>query len=255
MKYNCLIIAHINPWCDIYVMTNENMTNGYIITNDLFYVTNLPNIQVRYTRTMQGHQGDTDQDKFINYIGAHYTELKNKYRTFCSLQNYKFDDDIFQDTILKCYEAIRKKGGLKDTTPYGMESYMFISFKLNMKREGQYARNMHRVFLDDDDFFQEFSKFYNAKGSEHDKLRHDLYVDFSVVYIVHLVESNFSPDHAYLFKLKTLCGYTYKQLQDKTHIKGARNMVIEVMNWLKQNVTVKSVNDAFTDVFGNNFDE
>ena len=232
------------------------MTNGNFHSDNLFYVTYISYFQGGIYRAMPRHQGDiSDQDKFINYIGAHLDELKNKYKTFCSLNNYEWDEDIFSDTILKCYEAIQRKGKLNDTTPYGMESYFFISFKLNIKREGQYARNMHRVIMDDADFQQAFADYTQGKGTEHDKLRHDLYNDFSVMYIVHLVENNFDTDHAYLFKLKTLCGYTYKQLQDKTHIKGARNMVIEVMNWLKSNVTVKNVNDAFSDVFGDVFND
>lgn len=231
-------------------MTNDN--HSYF----LFYATHISHIQVGIHRTMPKLERNIpDQEKFINHISQHYDELKNKYRTFCTLNNYQWDEDIFEDTILKCYEAIQRKGKLNDTTPYGMESYFFISFKLNLKREGQYARNMHRVIMDDDDFFKAFSEYTESKGTEHDKLRHDLYVDFACMYIVHLVEENFTSDHTYLFKLKTLCGYTYKQLQEKTRIKGARNMVIEVMNWLKANVTVKLVNDAFSDVFGDIFND
>lgn len=232
------------------------MTNGNYNTNCLFFSTHISHIQVGIHRTMPRLERDiSDQDKFIKYIGDHLDELKNKYKTFCGLNNYEWDEDIFSDTILKCYDAIKRKGKLNDTSPYGMESYFFISFKLNIKREGQYARNMHRVMMDEGDFLKAFSEYSNGKGTANDKLKHDLYNDFSVMYIIHLVEDNFSQEHAYLFKLKTLCGYTYKQLQDKTRIKGARNMVIEVMNWLKANVTVKSVNDAFNDVFGDIFND
>ena len=34
----------------------------------------------------------TDQDKFINYISEHYNELKAKYRTFCGLNGYHWDE-------------------------------------------------------------------------------------------------------------------------------------------------------------------
>ena len=77
----------------------------------------------------------SDTDKFMHYINDHYNHLKYKYINFCREKGYQWDEDIFQDTILKCHDAINKKGKLQDTTDYGIESYFFISFKMNLKRE------------------------------------------------------------------------------------------------------------------------
>ena len=188
-----------------------------------------------------------DKEIFINYINDHYELLKNKYKKFCDEKDYTFDEDVFSDTIIKCYDAIEKKGKLDDTTPYGIESYFFKSFKINLQREKQYARNEKRdlnytsaqVEMMYEDYVNQTEK------SSHTKLKNDLYVDFATLYIMTKVEDNFDSEHFYLFRLKTLCGYTYKQLQQKTNIKSARQKVIDVKNWVKENVSKDEVNDAF----------
>ena len=38
---------------------------------------------------------------FINYINDHYQDIYNSFLAFCHNKNYKFDEDIFQDTIIK----------------------------------------------------------------------------------------------------------------------------------------------------------
>lgn len=195
----------------------------------------------------------SDQDKFIDYISQHYDELKCKYRTFCGLNNYQWDWDIFQDTIIKCYDAITKKGKLDDTTPQGMENYFFIAFKLNIKREGQYARVQKRdLNITSDNINDVYEEWYNSNHTtSRQKLLTDLWKDFSTLYIMNVVESNFPEEDFYLFKLKTLCGMTYKEVQSKTQAKKVRQRVCDIRNWLKTNVKKEDVKTAFYEIYGN----
>ena len=194
----------------------------------------------------------TDQEIFINYISIHYGELKAKYRSFCGQNNYRWDEDIFSDTILKCYDAITKKGKLNDTTPQGIENYMFISFKLNIKREGQYARNQKRdLNITSDNINGVYEEWYNDNHTtSRTKLLTDLWKDFSTLYIMNEVESNFPPEDFYLFKLKTLCNMTYKEVQEKTNEKRVRQRIGDIKNWLKANVKKDDVKEAFNDIYG-----
>ena len=194
----------------------------------------------------------SDKDKFMHYINDHYNHLKYKYINFCREHNYQWDEDIFQDTILKCHDAIEKKGKLNDTTDYGIESYFFISFKLNLKREGQYARNQKRDRnIDSDSINELYEDYYNKNNSSSaQKVYKDLFQDFSVLYIMTVVEDNFDQEHFYLFRLKTLGNLTYKELQDKTKIKASRQKVINVKNWLKENVTKDDIKKAFGTMYG-----
>jgi hypothetical protein len=193
-----------------------------------------------------------DNTTFINYINDHYDELYYKYRQFCKEKDYEWDEDIFQDTIVKCHDAIVKKGRLEDTTNQGIENYFFKSFKMNIQREKQYARNCKRdMNYTTDEVNQLYEDWFNKNAdSSRTKLVSDLYKDFATLYIMMVVEENFDGEYFYLFKLKQLCNYTYKQLTEKTGIRGARQKVLDVKNWLKTNLTKDELNKAFISMYG-----
>lgn len=193
-----------------------------------------------------------DNRLFINYISDHYNQLYYKYRQFCKEKDYQWDEDIFQDTIVNCYSAITKKGKLQDTSNQGIENYFFKSFKMNLMREKQYARNQKRdlnVEADDVDvMYEEWTN--NNKEDARTKILSDMWKDFSCLYIMMLVEDNWDDEHFYLFRLKHLCNMTYKQLTDKTGIKGVRQKILDVKQWLKDNLTKEEINKAFQLAYG-----
>lgn len=192
-----------------------------------------------------------DQDTFINHIGKHYNELQCKYKEFCRLNNLDWDYDIFSETILKCYEIIGRKG-LANKTPYGIESYFFMSFRNNIKRERQYARNTKRdLNIDSDSIDSLYEEYYNAHhSSSAKKVYTDLFKDYATLYIMLAVEKNFDQECFYLFRLKTLGNMTYKQIKEKTNIKAIRKKVLEVSTWVKQNITKEMIRNSFTRQFG-----
>jgi len=196
----------------------------------------------------------TDQDRFIKYINDNYQLLKNKYRRFCLEKQYDWDEDVFSDTILKCYDAIKRKGKLEDTSNQGIENYFFRSFKQNIQREKQYCRVSKRdLNVKSDDINMVYENWYNEhKDSAINKIRTDLYKDFAVLYVMHRAEQEFDSEHFYLFKLKSLMpDMTYKKLQAKTHCTSCRQKVVNVKNWVKQNISKKEINDAFQRIYGN----
>lgn len=206
---------------------------------------------------MQGHQGDNQTNneematEFLNYIGEHHQDLWKRFKAFCRDKKYTWDEDVFEDTIIKCYDQIKKKG-MKDSSATGIENYFFMAFRQNTKREEQYARNANRTMVDNETLQFLYEKWMNTKETAMEKIAKDLYKDFVTLYIMHLVETNFDYEHFHLFKLKTLVeGMTYKKLQQETKIKGARMKCVEVRTWLKENVTRKQVDEAFNLMYGN----
>lgn len=191
---------------------------------------------------------------FLNYINNNYILLKNKYRKFCSEKQYDWDEDIFSDTILNCYNAITKKGKLNDTTNQGIENYFFRSFKQNLQREKQYCRVSKRdMNYNSDNINEVYEDWYNENNSPAKvKLLNDLWKDFATLYILTKVEDNFDQEHFRLFNLKTMIpNMTYKKLQEKTHCTSCRQKVVNVKNWVKNNVTKKEIGDAFQRIYGN----
>lgn len=191
-----------------------------------------------------------DATKFINTINDHYETVKKELQSYCDSVGERFDEDIFQDTILKCYTLIDKNGEMKDSSYQGCKNFMFQAFKRNLKREQQYARNQKR-----DANVTNLSKFneiyLNSKLTQEEKLKSDLYKDFATLYLMKRVEEEFDDEHFYLFRLKTFSNMTYAQLSEKTGIKGCRQKVVDVKNWLKENVTTKEIKDEFEEIYGN----
>lgn len=194
-----------------------------------------------------------DAKRFINYINDHYQELYNRFQAFCNDKNYEFDEDIFQDTVLKCYQLIDKQGYMKDTTDKGIENYFFMSFKQNLQREKQYARNQKR---DGNvvDLSGLYERYTNTLLTQREKLKSDLYKDFATLYLLSAAEEHFDYEHFYLFRLKTFDKtMTYQKLQEKTGLKGVRQKVVDVKNWLKQNVKQSEVKREFEAIYGDLF--
>ena len=196
---------------------------------------------------LQGNNNLKDSEKFLKFVGENYEKLKYKYYNFCKEKGYNWDEDIFSDTILKVYDSIEKKGGLKDNSQYGMECYFFLSYRNNVKRDSMYARNVKRdKNITSDNVSLLYEDFVNKTSvSSESKLINDLFVDFSVLYILNKVEENFSKEHYYLFRIKYLSRLTYKQVAEKTKLKGTRAKIIEVKNWVKENVSFDEVKSEF----------
>ena len=188
-------------------------------------------------------------DKFLKWINDNYQIQKDKLLAFCNDKKYDFDEDIFSDTYLKIYDKILKYG-IKDDSDKGFDNYMFISFKINTIRDRQYARNQKR----DGNVINlsgAYEAFKNTELSQEEKLKSDLYKDFATLYLLHKAEQQFDQESFYLFKLKVFeKGLTYKQLQEKTGIKGCRQKVVNVKNWLKENVRQQEVKEEFDNIYG-----
>ena len=190
-----------------------------------------------------------DAVKFINTVNDNYETIKKELQSYCDSVGEKFDEDIFQDTIIKCYTLIDKNGEMKDSSYQGCKNFMFQAFKRNLKRETQYARNQKR-----DANVTNLSKhnevYLNSKLTQEEKLKSDLYKDFATLYLMKKVEEQFDGEHFYLFRLKTFTNMTYAQLAEKTGIKGCRQKVVDVKNWLKENVKQQDIKDEFDDIYG-----
>lgn len=166
-------------------------------------------------------------------------------------ETYNWDEDIFSDTILKCYDTIAKKG-LKDKSAYGIESYFFKSFKNNTLLEPIYSRNKKRDYNINSDNIQDiYENWYNDNLDDaRVKIVNDLWKDFATLYIMTKVEDNWDDEHFYLFRIKTLGNLTFKQLAEQTKIKASRLKCIAVMRWVKENVTKQEIRKVFYELYG-----
>lgn len=191
------------------------------------------------------------EELFLQHINDNYNQLKSKYMKFCHDKQYDWDEDIYSDTILKCHDAIKRKGRLEDTTPQGIENYFFKSFKINLQREKQYSRNCKRDLNISDTIETIYEDYYNdTHMTPNEKVKNDTWKDFSTLYLMMAAEQHFDSEHFHLFQLKMLCNLTYRQLAEKTGCKGVRNKVLTVKNWLKENITKEEIKQAYDEQYG-----
>lgn len=190
-----------------------------------------------------------DEELFITYIGEHYEDLKKKYRKFASLNKYEWDEDIFSDTIVKCYDTIQRNGKLADNSERGIENYFFLSLRNNLKREQQYSRVKNRVDASGDELKAALENHY-GETSVTEKIKEDLYKDFAILYLMQKADQHFDAETMHCFQTKALYGLTYKELKEKTKIKGARTKALDVKKWLQENVTDCEVREAFNAIYG-----
>jgi hypothetical protein len=188
--------------------------------------------------------------RFLNHINDNYSRLVSTALLMFnnSKKKIEFSEDIFNDTIIKCYELLEKKKSMKDESPKGMDNYFLKSLYLNTMMEKRYAYVKKRSH--DIDVNTVLSSRDNGDSQVQSKLVKDLKTDFSVLYIMMQVEEHFDQQHFYLYRLKTLCEMTYKDICNKTQIKGARNMIIEVRTWIQNNIKKEDIDKAFYETYG-----
>lgn len=196
-----------------------------------------------------GKMNQNPSAKYLNWVADNYATLQLTFKKFCSNQRFIYDDDIFSDTILKVAEQIEKQP-LKDSTPNGYLNYTFLSFKNNLKRERQYSRVKNRTEMTGiTDAYEDYFNQHNDSSTI--KVLKDLKQDFSILYVIKKAEQAFPAEWIYCFKLKFLYKLTYKQLQEKCpHIKNTRQKTIDVLHWLKENLTKEELDGAFDDFKG-----
>ena len=164
-------------------------------------------------------------NKFLQWLNDNYAQQKTKLQKFCNNKNYSWSEDVFCDTYVKVFDKISKNGIADDNTE-GYENYLFQSFTNNIKRELQYARNSKRADNNNLPTYNEV--FKSGQLTEHEKLLSDLWKDYSVLYILKKIENVFPYDDCRLFKIKLFEKLTYKELLQKTGVKGCRQKIINI---------------------------
>ena len=197
-------------------------------------------------------ENEIQAKKFLNWINRNYNAQRSKLMSFCHDKNYEWDEDVFCDTYLKIYDKILKQT-LKDDSDAGFDGYFFMSFKINTIRKKQYASVAKR----DNNIINisgAYSEYLNSLLTQKEKLKSDLYKDFATLYLLSKAEEHFDYEHFNLFRQKTFDkNMTYQKLQEKTGLKGVRQKVVDVKNWLKHNVSQSEVKREFEAIYGDLF--
>ena len=188
------------------------------------------------------------EDIYFTCIKKNYNNLKQVCKDVCKRNKEQYSEDAINDTVIQVHKIIKKKGKLDDMSDNGIMRYFVRSYVNNLRMEKRYAYHKKRDYNITQEEFND--RYEQSLSSKRDKIIKDLLEDFSVLYIMKLVELNFPPEQLYLYKLKMICNKTYKQIHDKTKIKKSRDKIIEVNKWVKQNITRDVIKKEFFDIYG-----
>ena len=189
------------------------------------------------------------EDIYFTCLNKNYNNLKQVCKDVCKRNKEQYSEDALNDTFIQVHKIIQKKGKLDDMSDNGIMRYFVRSYVNNLRMEKRYAYHKKRDYNITQEEFND--RYEQSLSSKRDKIIKDLLEDFSVLYIMKLVELNFPPEQLYLYKLKMICNKTYKQIHDETKIKKSRDKIIEVNKWVKQNLTRDIIKKEFFDIYGN----
>lgn len=175
-------------------------------------------------------------DKWLQYIGTIYEEYRMKYFKMANDLNYNVNEDMLNDTILACYNSIARNN-LSDTTEQGMRNYLFRAFKVNLNAVSNYDKRKDVV-----DDLTALAEQYEYQGeATYHKIKKQLLEDYSLIYILEQVENNFDTISFNVFRLKTMLPCTYQKLREITKVKDCKKRVVNVMKWVRNNITKQEI--------------
>ena len=179
-------------------------------------------------------------DRWLQYIGTIYEEYRMKYFKMANDLNYNVNEDMLNDTILACYNSIARNN-LSDTTEQGMRNYLFRAFKVNLNAISNYDKRKDVV-----DDLTALAEQYETQGeATYNKIKKQLFDDYSLIYILEQVENNFDTITFHCFRLKTMLPCTYQRLREITKVKDCKKRVVKVNKWLRENMTRQDIYNAF----------
>ena len=188
------------------------------------------------------------EDVYFTCLNKNYNNLKQVCKDVCKRNKEQYSEDSLNDTVIQIHKIIQKKGKLDDMSDNGIMRYFVRSYVNNLRMEKRYAYHKKRDYNITQEEFND--RYEQSLSSKRDKIIKDLLEDFSVLYIMKLVELNFPPEQLYLYKLKMICNKTYKQIHDETKIKKSRDKIIEVNKWVKNNLTRDVIKKEFFEIYG-----
>lgn len=192
-------------------------------------------------------EDNTAVTAYFTCISKNYNNLKQVCKDVCKRNKEQYSEDALNDTVIQVHKIIQKKGKLDDMSDNGIMRYFVRSYVNNLRMEKRYAYHKKRDYNITQEEFND--RYEQSLSSKRDKIIKDLLEDFSVLYIMKLVELNFPPEQLYLYKLKMICNKTYKQIHDETKIKKSRDKIIEVNKWVKQNLTRDVIKKEFYSIY------
>lgn len=154
--------------------------------------------------------------EFLELSGRLYTTNKEKWKKMVD----GFDEDVYNDTILKVYDSILKGAD----TQGDLNGYWFKSFKNNLNRNKDYS---HKKKRDETDVIE------LLKDKEYEENNVNLYYS-TISDILLKVKHKFDRKTFEVFRMYLLCDMSYEQLNSITGLCDCKERISKVKKWINE---------------------
>lgn len=155
---------------------------------------------------------------FLNLVGNHYEEIKQRFNNICYKHNTQLDIDIFHDSIIKCAEHVKHNMDIEELC-----KYLYTAYKINILREKEYARNKkHHKSIDT------LNINYIDENHSPDYIEH--FTDINN--IIEILYNTFDKELVDLYIMK-LNGYSTQELSKKVKQKSLHYHFSKITEFVK----------------------
>lgn len=153
-----------------------------------------------------------EADEFMRMVGLVYEGNKRKWASLLHKQSLQFNEDIYNDSILRTYDAILKKETDKDYM-----GYWYRTFLNNSKRDLKYSYHNRDEDVDVIEYLKEFP--YEEYQDKTD----------TVIEVLKRVRDNSTPRGFHLFLMYYMIpDMTYEELKSITGISDAKGIIMRI---------------------------
>lgn len=167
-------------------------------------------------------------EDFLKYVGTVYKELSDYFN-----EKYGWDEGLLDDAILKVYKYVLNKGVESRKNWKGL---LFMAAN-NLQKD----RYRKKKVIDTDRYMD-----MQQHSTTEEKVDKDIMKSWSVMELLDIVENNFDQISFYCWRVYHLVpGTTYKKLRNITNVRDAKERVVEVNKFLRENLTWNDMVKAY----------
>lgn len=162
--------------------------------------------------------------EFLDISAKYYEHNRDKWQRLLNALGLCFDDDIYNDTIIRVYDKMMSEEDL-DNTEDEVIAYWFQSFVNNIKRDKKYSRNAKRDDCDVIDLLKDKAIIVDNSHLYYPTIR----------MLLEKIKREYKDNDYHLFKMYYLSDYTFDDMKELVGY-DVKSKIMRMKKWLRDNV-------------------
>jgi DNA-directed RNA polymerase specialized sigma24 family protein len=162
--------------------------------------------------------------EFLELSAKFYEDNKDKWQRLLIALGLSFDEDIYNDTIIRVYDKLMNEEDL-DKTEDEIIAYWFQSFVNNIKRDKKYSRNSKRDDSDVIDLLRDRAVIIDDSHLYYTTIR----------MLLEKIKREYKQNDYHLFKMYYLSDFTFDEMKEVLGC-DVKSKIMRMKKWLRENV-------------------